>query len=120
MPNEIPAVFHNGSKCDYYFIIKELANDFECPFECVGENSEMYKSFSVPIKIEVIKNNKDETISCKIKFIDSIRFISSSLTHHFDNLFVIKTVNLNLGLKELKITNFFMIVKSVEKNSYNQ
>ena len=104
MPNEIPAVFHNGSKCDYYFIIKELANDFECPFECVGENSEMYKSFSVPIKIEVIKNNKDETISCKIKFIDSIR----------------KTVNLNLGLKELKITNFFMIVKSVEKNSYNQ
>ena len=30
--NEIPVVFHNGSKYDYHFIIKELANEFEGPF----------------------------------------------------------------------------------------
>ena len=29
VPNEIPVVFHNGSNYDYYFIIKELANEFE-------------------------------------------------------------------------------------------
>ena len=40
----------NGSKYDYHFIIKELANESKVPFECVGENSEIYKRFSVPIK----------------------------------------------------------------------
>ena len=42
MPNEIPIFFHNGSKYNYFFIIKELANEFEGPFECIGENSEIY------------------------------------------------------------------------------
>ena len=59
VPNEIPIVFHNGSKYDYHFIIKELAKEFEGPFEFVGENNEMYKSFSVPIKKGVIKTEND-------------------------------------------------------------
>ena len=49
MPNEIPVVFHNGSKHNYYFIIKELAKEFEGPSKCIEVNSEIYKSFSVPI-----------------------------------------------------------------------
>ena len=28
-PKDIPVVFHNGSIYDYYFIIKELAEEFE-------------------------------------------------------------------------------------------
>ena len=35
------------------FIIKELANEFEGQFECLGENKEKYKTFSVPIKKEI-------------------------------------------------------------------
>ena len=38
IPKEIPAVFHNGSTYDYHFIIKELAEEFEGEFECLGEN----------------------------------------------------------------------------------
>ena len=34
------AVFHNGSNYDYHFIIKELTNEFEEIFECLGENTE--------------------------------------------------------------------------------
>ena len=49
MPNEIPAVFHNGSNYDYHLIIKELANEFEGQSECLLENTEKYKTFSVPI-----------------------------------------------------------------------
>ena len=30
---------------------------------------------------------------------------------------VIKTVNLSVSLKDLKVMNFFMTIKSVEKNS---
>ena len=47
---EIPEVFHNGSTYDYHSIIKELAEEFEGEFECLGENTEKYITFSVPIK----------------------------------------------------------------------
>ena len=50
VPNEIPVVFHNGSNHDHHFIIKELANDFEGQFGCLGENTEKNKTFSVPIE----------------------------------------------------------------------
>ena len=84
-------MFHNGSTYDYHFIIKELAEEFEGEFECLGENTEKYITFSVPIKKEITKkdnddNNKTTKISCKIKFIDSFRFMSSSLSNLVDNL----------------------------------
>ena len=47
--NEIPVVFHNGSNYDYRFITKELTNDLEGQFECLGENKEKYKTFSVSV-----------------------------------------------------------------------
>ena len=50
LSNEIPIVFHNGSNYDYHFMIKELANEFEGQFECLGENTEKYKIFCVPIE----------------------------------------------------------------------
>ena len=81
VPNEIPVVFHNGSYDDYPFIIKEVANEFEGQYECHDEKTEKYKTFSVPIK--AINTDKDGnecvvTISYKIKFIDSARFMASS------------------------------------------
>ena len=50
IPKEIPVVFHNGSTYDYHFIIKELAEEFEGEFECLGENTEKYITFSVQSK----------------------------------------------------------------------
>ena len=50
-PKEIPVVFHDGSTYDYHFIIKELAEEFKEQFECLGENTEKYITFSVPIKM---------------------------------------------------------------------
>ena len=32
IPKEIPIVFHNGSTCDYHFIIKELVKEFRWKF----------------------------------------------------------------------------------------
>ena len=84
IPKEIPVVFHNGSTYDYHFIIKELAKEFEGNFECLGENTEKYITFSVPIKKKI--ENKDLEITYKIKFIDSYRFMSSSLSKLVDNL----------------------------------
>ena len=75
-------MFHNGSKYDYHFKIKELAEEFEGEFKCLGENTEKYITFSVPIKKEITKkdqngNDKTTKISYKIKFIDSYRFMST-------------------------------------------
>ena len=83
IPKEIPVVFHNCSTYDYHFIIKELAEEFEGEFERLGENTEKYTTFSVPIKKEIIKKDKNGNdkilkISHNIKFIDCFRFLSSS------------------------------------------
>ena len=83
---EIPVVFHNGSTYDYRFFIKNLAEEFEGEFECLGENTEKYITFLVPIKKEITKKDKIIKMSYKIKFIDSYRFISTSLSKLVDNL----------------------------------
>ena len=61
-----------------------MAKEFEGNFECLGENTEKYITFSVPIKKKI--ENKDLEITNKIKFIDSYRFMSSSLSKLVDNL----------------------------------
>ena len=84
IPKNIPVIFHNGSTYDYHFIIKELACEFDGNFECLGENTEKYITFSVPIKKRI--ENKNIDIAYKIKFIDSFRFMSTSLSKLVDNL----------------------------------
>ena len=57
---------------------------FDGNFECLGENTEKYITFSVPIKKKI--ENKDIEITYKIKFIDSYRFMATSLSKLVDNL----------------------------------
>ena len=85
IPKEIPIVFHNGSAYDYHFIIKELVKEFDGHFECLGENTEKYITFSVPLKKEIRNKHKIIEITYKIKFIDSYRFMSN----HHQNLLII-------------------------------
>ena len=60
------------------FIIKKLAEELEC----LEDNTEKYIIFSIKIKNEL---ENDKTIRWKIKFIDSCRFMSSSLSNIADN-----------------------------------
>ena len=80
--SEIPVVFHNGSNYDYHFITKELANKSEGKIECLRKNTEKCNNFFVPIEKEVTEIDKDGdesvvTISYKVKFVDSARFIAT-------------------------------------------
>ena len=84
VPKEIPVLFHNGSTYDYRFVIKELVKEFEVNFDCLGENAEKYITFSVPLKKKI--ENKNLEITYKIKFTNSFRFMSSSLSKLADNL----------------------------------
>ena len=87
IPKTIPIVFHNGFRYDYHFIIKELAREFKYYLHCLGENTEKYITFSVPIK-KVLdrkddndknkKDGKDKKASITtymLRFIDSYRFM---------------------------------------------
>ena len=116
MPKEIPVVLHNGSTYDYHFIFKELAKQFEGEFECLGGNAEKYITFSVPIKKEITKKDKDGNdkttkISYKIKFIDSYRFLPTSLSNLVNNLsdgftmISAQIVNLILAIRQPKMKN---------------
>ena len=107
MPNKIPVVFPNG----YHFIMKELANEFKGQFEC----TEKYKTFSVPIEKELKNINKDgdediTTVSYKIKFIDSARFMISSLPNLVDNL------SERIHKMKLKNCNCFFKYENVNEN----
>ena len=99
---KIPVIFHNGSTYDYHFIFKQLAEEVKGQFECLGENTEKYISFSVPIKKEHDNgrkkedddsekeeddnSNKKKTITYILNFIDSYRFMQSELSDLADNL----------------------------------
>ena len=117
---EIPVVFHRGSTYDYHFIIKELVKVFDGNFDCLGENTEKYITFSVPLKKKI--ENKDIEINYKIKFIDSCRFMSSSLSKLFDNLSKgihnNKCSDCNYCLDYIKIKNEKLLLKCFNCNSY--
>ena len=91
MSTKIPVVFHKGWDYDYLFIVQELAHEFKVKFEYLGENTEKYKTFPFAIEKYVKKIDKDgnediTTVSYKIKFIDSVRFMANSLSNIVDNL----------------------------------
>ena len=76
---EIPIIIHNAYY-DTHFILKQFAKEFKGEHNCIGDNMEKHITFSVPIKKEVNNDNgndckKKKTITHKLKFIDSFRFM---------------------------------------------
>ena len=89
-----------------------MVKEFEGNYDCLGENTEKYITFSVPLKKKIENKNLENTY--KIKFIDSFRFMSSSLSKLVDNLsegiLIINVLTVNLILITcvlLKIKNYF-------------
>ena len=84
-------VFHNGSNCIYHFIIKELAEEFKKQFTCLGGHAEKQATFTVPVEKEATRIDKNEkeitkNISYVLQFIDSARYMASSLSSVVNNL----------------------------------
>ena len=91
VPKKVSVIFHNGSNYNYYFIIKELVEEFKKQFTCLGENTGKYITFTVPIEKEVMRIDKNgeeitKNISYISQFIDSARFMASSLSNLANNL----------------------------------
>ena len=82
VPKDIPIIIHNASH-DTHFVINQLAEEFKSEVICIGETMEKYITFSVPIKKEYGNGKK---IAYKLRFIDSFRFMSTSLSELVDNM----------------------------------
>ena len=100
MSKKFLIIIHNRSTYDNHFIIKQLPEEFEGQFKCLGENAEKYITFSVPVKKDVAKDDdnyddddnyvdggeKRETSECRLSFVDSYRLMLSKLSELGDNL----------------------------------
>ena len=79
------------NQTDYHFIIKDLAEELKTNFTCLGENTEKYITSAVPIEKQVTRIDKNgeeitKNISYISQFIDSTRFMVSSLSNLINNL----------------------------------
>ena len=70
IPKQITIIFHNESNYDYCFIIKELAEEFQGQFTCLGENTAKYIISNRKKRLkELVKwraNNKNDFLQIKI------------------------------------------------------
>ena len=82
IPNYIPVVFHNLAGYDAHLFIRELAK-YTKDVGVIAKNMEDYISFSIKVDIDryVDKNGEEST-----RFIDSFKFMSSSLDSLVNNL----------------------------------
>ena len=104
-----------------HFIIKVLAKEFKGKFECLVENTEKYITFSVPIEKE---GDDGEPIVYKIKFIDSLRFVSTLLSSLVDSLsdglYNIKCKDCNLFLDYMNFYDDKLVYRCFGcKTNYN-
>ena len=102
VPKNIPLIIHNAI---YYthFIINHLAEELKGGLDHIGENMEKYITFSVPIKK---KCDDNKTITHKLRFIDSFRFMNFSLSDLVNNL-------------SGRIFNSIVLTKCIEGNKIN-
>ena len=91
IPDYILIVFHNLSGYDAHLFIKELGRRFnKNDIGVIAENKEKYISFNVKINVKLAgvkyKNGTPGYKNIQLRFIDSCRFMASSLDKLASNL----------------------------------
>ena len=87
IPNYIPVVFHNLAGYDAHLFIRELAK-YTTDIGVIAKNIEDYISFSIKVEVDKYVDKNDEEVSkeFELRFIDSFKFMSSSLDSLVNNL----------------------------------
>ena len=87
IPSYIPVVFHNLPGYDARLFIKELAKH-TTDINVIAKNTENDISFSVKVEVDryIDKAGKEKVKEMELRFIDSFKFMSSSLDSLVNNL----------------------------------
>ena len=106
IPKFFPVIFHNLSGYDAHIFIKNLGVT-EGKINCIPNNEEKYISFTKQIVVDEFTNKEGKHIEVKrdIRFIDSFKFMSTSLEKLVVNLPKESFKNLNIFYEgeELKL-----------------
>ena len=80
IPLFIPIVFHNLSGYDAHLFIRELGKKFDKgKIGVIAENKEKYISFYVDVMVDKYLDKEGKEKKIQLRFIDSMRFMASSL-----------------------------------------
>ena len=87
IPNYIPVIFHNLAGYDAHLFIRELAK-YTTGMGVIAKNTEEYISFSVNVEVDkyIDKGGNEHIKEMELRFIDSIKLMSSSLDSLVNNL----------------------------------
>ena len=87
IPSYIPVVFHNLTGYDGHLFIRELSK-YTTGMGVIAKNMEDYISFSIKVEVDkyIDKEGNERTKEMELRFIDSIKFMSSSLDSLVNNL----------------------------------
>ena len=86
-PKVLPVIFHNLQGYDAHLFIKQLAR-LEGKLDCIPSTEEKYISFSKTIKVGEYKDYSGSVfpINFEIRFLDSFKFLQTSLANLVSNL----------------------------------
>ena len=87
IPNYIPVVFHNLAGYDAHHFIRELSK-YTSRMGVIAKNMEDYISFSIQVEVNkyINKDGNERRKEMELRFIDSIKCMSSSLDSLVNNL----------------------------------
>ena len=82
----IPVFFHNLTGYDYHLFVKRLA-DSPGDVDCIPRNQEKYITFGKNILVDtIVKDDKEVNIYSRLKFVDTMNFMQTSLEKLVGNL----------------------------------
>lgn len=82
LPHFIPIIFHNLSNYDSHLFLEELSKNGDSSITVIPQTKERYVSFTQSVNVNEF--NKRQKI--KLRFIDSLKFINTSLASSVENL----------------------------------
>ena len=97
----IRIAFHNGSNYDYHFIIKKSVEELKIQFTCLGKKTVKYITFTVRMRKEVTRIDKNgeevtKNISYILQLIGSARLMAAHNHQILSIIFLMEFIELNV------------------------
>ena len=110
-PKVLPVIFHNLQGYDAHLFIKELYR-LEGDLVCIPSTEEKYITFNKKIKVDEIN---DVDITFEIRFIDSFKFLQTSLANLVSNL---QPIDFHITKHAFKLNTSLLTRKGVYPYDY--